>query len=85
MSVADRIIAMACEEAGVSPADVSPRTLVSDLKMDSLSFMDLVMRLEEAEGVVMGDEEVEKILGATYLAEIIAIFETARARTPEVI
>jgi len=84
MSVADRFIAMVCEQTRTNRNEVSGATLLSDLKIDSLSFMDLVMRLEEAEGVVLSDKEVDNILEATYLSEIVSVFEVARRRQDQV-
>ena len=50
------------EQLGVPEADVKPEaSFVNDLGADSLDTVELVMALEEEFGVVIPDEDAEKI------------------------
>jgi len=56
---------------------LSEDMLITELRIDSLAFMDLVMQIEEAEAVVLTDSEVERLLEARKLSDIILIFDEA--------
>lgn len=53
---------------------------IDELGIDSLSFMDVIMQIEQQENIVLRDDEVDKILQAQRISEISMIFETARIR-----
>jgi acyl carrier protein len=78
MTARDRVIATFCEKSGVDPSQITDKTLVTDLGIDSMSFMDLVMRLEQSENIVLSDEEYDRIIAATLVSEIVDIFGSAR-------
>jgi acyl carrier protein len=61
--VADKVKQIISEQLGVDEADITPSaSFMDDLGADSLDQVELVMALEEAFGVQVGDEDAEKML-----------------------
>jgi acyl carrier protein len=57
-----RIIEIAAEKGGVSPAGVSPAThFVNDLKYDSLSVVEFTMTVEDEFEISIPDEDVQTL------------------------
>lgn len=79
MSLSERILDTAARKTQTDRASLNENTLISELPIDSLAFMDLVMQIEEAEDVVLTDGQVEEILGATKLGEVVNIIDAAKA------
>jgi acyl carrier protein len=51
-----------CRELGVDEQEATPGAqIVDDLGADSLDHVELVMAIEEAYGIVVSDEDMEKI------------------------
>lgn len=60
--VAQKVIELSAEQAGVDAAQVSAAThYVNDLNFDSLDVVELVMSLEDEFEISIGDEEAEKL------------------------
>ena len=82
MSLSERILSTTAQKAKVDRSSLNENSLISELPLDSLAFMDLIMQLEEAENVVLTDDQVEEVLGSTKLGEITNIFDAARSKHP---
>lgn len=76
MTLSERILDKV-RERSQGDHTISEETLLTDLHIDSLAFMDLVMQIEEAEGIMLTDLEVERLLEAIRLKEVITIFGSA--------
>ncbi len=60
--VEKRFMELVAEEAGVAPEEVRlDQDFQDDLKMDSLSVVELLMAVQEEMGVYVPDEELESI------------------------
>jgi acyl carrier protein len=64
----------------LNPSTATGDRSVSELEIDSLTFMDKVMRIEEEENIILSDDEVDELVSAFRLSEIVAVFETAKQR-----
>lgn len=61
--VVEKVRQIVSEQLGVDEAEVTPSaSFIDDLGADSLDQVELVMALEEAFHVEVGDEDAEKIL-----------------------
>ena len=61
--IAKRAIGILCEQLGVKEDRIRPESrLVDDLGADSLDTVELIMAFEEEFGIVIPDEEAEKLL-----------------------
>ena len=61
-SVEERVKQIIVEQLGVDEAEVTPTaSFVDDLGADSLDQVELVMAFEEAFGIVVPDEDAEKM------------------------
>jgi acyl carrier protein len=61
--VVEKVRQIVSEQLGVDEAEVTPSaSLIDDLGADSLDQVELVMALEEAFHMEVGDEDAEKIL-----------------------
>ena len=61
--VVEKVRQIVSEQLGVDEAEVTPSaSFVDDLGADSLDQVELVMALEEAFNLEVGDEDAEKIL-----------------------
>lgn len=78
MSVRERILETSAGKAKLSRTALTEETPVSDLDLDSLAFMDLVMEIEECEGIILTDVEVERILAASTLGEFASVIEISK-------
>lgn len=79
MDLSERILNTTAQKAGIDRSLLTEHTAITELPIDSLAFMDLVMQLEDAEGVNLNDEEIEAVLSATTLAEVVGIIAAAKA------
>ncbi len=62
MSVEAKVKAIIAEQLGVKEEVVTPESsLTEDLRADSLDVIELVMKMEEAFGVEIPEEQAEKI------------------------
>jgi acyl carrier protein len=58
----DRVRGLMAEQLGVEPAEMRPdANILEDLGADSLDVVELVMALEEAFDIEIGDEDAEAI------------------------
>jgi acyl carrier protein len=61
--IADKVVKIVAERLGVEEAKVVPEaSFIDDLGADSLDTVDLAMAFEDAFGIEMPDEAVEKII-----------------------
>lgn len=61
-SIKTKVIKLVADQAGVAEGDISGETsLQSDLDLDSLDIMDLLLVLEEEFDMQIPDEELSKI------------------------
>ena len=57
-----KIIAIAAEQGGVAPEQVTPAThFVNDLNYDSLDVMEFAMEVEDELGITIPDDQVDKL------------------------
>ena len=60
--IQSKIIAIAAEQAGVTPEQVTPAThFVNDLNFDSLDVVEFAMEVEDELGLSIPDDQVEKL------------------------
>jgi acyl carrier protein len=57
----DRILGKLAEILGIDPQAISPSDQLSDLELDSLDQVELVMALEDKFGIELDDSEVASI------------------------
>lgn len=77
--IVEKVRQIVSEQLGVDDAEVTPSaSFVDDLGADSLDQVELVMALEEAFNLEVGDEDVEKIL--TVQSAIDYVEKHARGR-----
>lgn len=76
MTVRDTLISAAKEKTG-GRIDVTVHTLISDLNIDSLSFMDLIMFVEDQQGIFLSNDDIGRILAAPSIGELISVFDSA--------
>lgn len=63
MSVAEKVKEIIVEQLGVSADEVTPEaSFVDDLGADSLDQTELIMAMEEAFGIEIGDEDAQKLV-----------------------
>lgn len=79
MSLHEMILDSAAKRAKIDRASIKESTLIDELQIDSLAFMDFIMQIEETECIVLNEDEIEEALLATKLGEIIQIVERAKA------
>ncbi|TGX48673.1 hypothetical protein E5A73_20910 [Sphingomonas gei] len=53
---------------------------LSELDIDSLSFMDVIMEIEQEKNVVLRDDEVNNILQAQKISQVAQVFDAAYQR-----
>jgi acyl carrier protein len=82
MTLSDRVFNAVAERCQIDRSLINNDTLIPELQIDSLAFMDLVMHFEEGEGVILTDVEVEEVLAAVKLGELVAILDAAKAHAP---
>ena len=62
MTLEEQVIKVAAEQLDVAPEKCKPEaSFIDDLGADSLDLVELIMEMEEAFGVEIADEELEKI------------------------
>ncbi|HPI51670.1 MAG TPA: acyl carrier protein [Smithellaceae bacterium] len=62
MSLEERVIKLVTEQLDVTPEQCKlEASFIDDLGADSLDLVELIMEMEEAFGVEIADEELEKI------------------------
>jgi acyl carrier protein len=77
--VVEKVRQIISEQLGVDEAEVTPSaSFIDDLGADSLDQVELVMALEEAFNMEVGDEDAEKIL--TVQSAIDYVDKHARSR-----
>lgn len=60
--IANRVIDLAAEQVGVSPADIVPATnFINDLEYDSLDVVEFQMALEDEFELSVPDEDLQKL------------------------
>ncbi len=71
-TIATRVIVLAATQAKVNPKTVTPKSnLVSDLGMDSLGVVELLITIEREFNVVIPDENLDKITTVKDIIEFI--------------
>jgi acyl carrier protein len=60
------------DEMGVTRTQITPETVIDDLGADSLTKIEIVMRLEERFQVTIEDEDVEPVRSVEDLCEALA-------------
>ena len=71
--VAEKVKKLVAEQLGVDEAEITPSaSFIDDLGADSLDQVELVMALEEAFGLEIGDEDTEKILAVQDAIDYVA-------------
>jgi len=76
MTAKDILIDAAAEKTH-GRINITEDTSISELNIDSLSFMDLVMFVEDQQNMMLENEDIEKILAARTIGELICIFDAA--------
>jgi acyl carrier protein len=71
------IIDSLCRAARVDRSLINEDSAHAALGLDSLGFMNVIMRLEEEGGFLLSDDQVDQILACGTIGEIVAIFEQA--------
>ena len=62
MTLEEQVIKVVAEQLYVAPEKCKPEaSFIDDLGADSLDLVELIMEMEEAFGVEIADEELEKI------------------------
>ena len=62
MSLEEKVIKLVTEQLDVTPEQCKlEASFIDDLSADSLDLVELIMEMEEAFGVEIADEELEKI------------------------
>ncbi|WP_153003167.1 hypothetical protein [Sphingomonas sanguinis] len=80
MELAQRIIDVLSEGSAAAAGKIHEDIAVSELEIDSLTFMDRIMQIEEQEEIILSDEEVDGIVSAFRIREIVEIFGKAQQR-----
>jgi acyl carrier protein len=70
MTILQRVIAIVSEETNTSIEKLNANTSFSDLGLDSLEFMALIVALRE-----MGDIPDEKIGGLNTIADVVSVLD----------
>ncbi|MFA6099114.1 MAG: acyl carrier protein [Patescibacteria group bacterium] len=66
------VIAIICEQYEKKADDVTPnKNFADDLDIDSLDVSDLAMKVEDAFGIIIKDDEVEKIVTVSNLIDLV--------------
>lgn len=78
MTINERVVVAFADRARIEPSQITEETLIRDLEIDSMSFMDLVMGLEHDERLVFSDEHYSKIIEATRVWEVVEVFGSAK-------
>jgi acyl carrier protein len=77
--IADKVVKIVAERLGVEEAKVVPEaSFIDDLGADSLDTVDLAMAFEDAFGIEMPDEAVEKIITVRDAIDFVAAKTGAR-------
>ncbi|TGX48666.1 hypothetical protein E5A73_20870 [Sphingomonas gei] len=80
MEFAQRIVELLSRSNATAAHDTDQDQAVSELEIDSLTFMDRIMQIEEQEDIILRDDEVDGIISAFRIRDIVEIFEQARQR-----
>jgi acyl carrier protein len=78
MSISERVVSAFADRASVQVSEINDETTIKDLGIDSMSFMDLVMGLEQDERLVFSDDEYSKIIEAITVGQVVAVFASAK-------
>jgi acyl carrier protein len=80
MSVRERVLEASALKAKISRTALTEETPISELDVDSLAFMDLVMQIEESEQIILSDAEVGAVLAASTLGEFATVIDLAKRK-----
>jgi acyl carrier protein len=72
LRVQHKIIELAAEQASVDPATITPQSrFVGDLEFDSLDAIDFTMKVEDALGVRIPEDQVEHLQTVEQVIEFV--------------
>lgn len=73
MSTKERIVQLASEQLDIDFSEVGADTSLSELAIDSLDLVELIMAIEQEFGIGISDEEIE---GITSIGAAVTLVES---------